>query len=96
MTAAPPSESRPSESSEPLSLTLLTRPECGLCEEMLAALGSLAARTRLPPLRIVDVDSDPEWQRRYGLKIPVLLLGGTLVCSHRLDAPELLRLLKRP
>ncbi len=98
MTAAPPSEPAPSEPHppEPLALTLLTRPECGLCDEMLAALRALATRANLPPLRIVDVDSEPQWQRRYGLKIPVLLLGGTLVCSHRLDAPELLRLLERP
>jgi hypothetical protein len=35
-------------------------------------------------------------QRRYGLKIPVLLWGETLLCAHRLDVDELLRLLKRP
>jgi len=50
----------------------------------------------LPPLTIIDVDSDPQLQRRYGLKIPVLLLDSALVCSGRLDAPELLRLLERP
>ncbi len=72
------------------------RPECGLCEEMLAALHALGARVALPPLELVDVDSDAQLQRRYGLKIPVLLWGTTLVCAHRLDAPELLRLLRRP
>jgi len=77
------------------ALTLLTRPECGLCEEMLAELRTLAVRTRLPPLTIRDVDSEPQWQRRYGLKIPVLLLDSTLVCAHRLDAAELMRLLNR-
>jgi hypothetical protein len=78
------------------ALTLLTRAECGLCDEMQAELRALAVRVTLPPLTIIDVDSDPQLQRRYGLKIPVLLLDSALVCSGRLDAPELLRLLERP
>ena len=77
-------------------LTLLTRPECGLCEEMQHALRALAARVPLPQVAIVDVDSDPALSRRYGLKIPVLLLDSVPVCSHRFDAAELLRLLNRP
>jgi hypothetical protein len=77
-------------------LRLLTRPECGLCEEMLSQLQSLGRRVALPPLEIIDVDSDSQLQRRYGLKIPVLLWGETPVCAHRLDADELLRLLRRP
>ena len=84
------------QASGPPTLTLLPRPECGLCEEMHAALRGLARRAVLPPLTIVDVDSDAQLQRRYGLKIPVLLLGATLVCSQHLDASELLRLLERP
>lgn len=73
---------------------LLTRAECGLCEEFEHELQQLATRTSLPPLRLVDVDSDPELARRYGLDIPVLLWGGARVCQHRLDAQELLRLLR--
>jgi hypothetical protein len=78
------------------ALTLLTRPECGLCEEMLAELRALGLRVSLPELSVIDVDSDAELQRRYGLKIPVLLLDSVPVCSHRLDAAELQRLLRRP
>jgi hypothetical protein len=85
-----------SRASGDAGLTLLMRPECGLCEQMLVELRALSAREPLPPLAIVDVDSDPQMQRRYGLKIPVLLLDSTLVCSRRLDAAELLRMLKRP
>jgi hypothetical protein len=77
-------------------LTLLTRPECGLCEDMLAELRTLRLRVSLPDLAVIDVDSDPELQRRYGLKIPVLLLDSVPVCTHRLDAAELQRLLRRP
>jgi hypothetical protein len=76
------------------TLTLLTRAECGLCEDMLNELQALRARHALPPLRLLDVDSDPQLQRRYGLKIPVLLLDQIPVCSARLDQAELLRALR--
>ncbi|HEX4378234.1 MAG TPA: glutaredoxin family protein [Steroidobacteraceae bacterium] len=76
------------------ALVLLTRPECELCEHMLAQLSALGRRFPLPPVEVRDVDSDPELQRRYRLKIPVLLMDGVPVCSVQLDAPELLRLLR--
>jgi hypothetical protein len=50
---------------------------------------------QLPPLQRIDVDSNPELVRRYGLDIPVLLWGGVKVCEHRLDEQELRRLLRR-
>ena len=76
-------------------LLLLTRPDCGLCEEMRDDLAAFAAGQPLPPLQLLDVDADPQLARRYGLKIPVLLLDGALVCSQRLDTAELRRLLQR-
>jgi Glutaredoxin-like domain (DUF836) len=74
-------------------LTLLTRAECGLCDDMLQELTALGVRHALPPLALLEVDSDRELQRRYGLKIPVLLLDAIPVCHGRLDAAELLRVL---
>jgi len=74
-----------------LRFTVISREGCDLCDEMLAELEphrvSLGAE-----LSVVDVDSDPELQRRYGLKVPVLLLDGELVCYGRLDVDELNRL----
>lgn len=82
-------------SPDPLrGLCLLTRPECGLCEEFLGEFQSLASRQVLPPLSVVDVDEHPGLARRHGLDIPVLLWDGIVVCRHRFDAGELLRLLR--
>jgi hypothetical protein len=61
---------------------------------MLAELQTLGRTVALPPSDVVDVDSDPELTRRYGLNVPVLLLDGTVVCRHRLDSAELRRLLR--
>jgi thiol-disulfide isomerase/thioredoxin len=75
-------------------LHLLSRPDCPLCEEFAAELEQLGRELALPALDWVDVDSDPQLARRYGLDIPVLLLDGVKVCQHRLDAAELKRLLR--
>ena len=75
-------------------LTVISRHDCELCETMLAELAALGRSISLPPIEIVDVDSDPRLLRRHGLHVPVLLLDGTVVCRHRLDAAELARLLR--
>ena len=73
---------------------MVHRQDCDLCDEMVAELEALARRVRLPPITVVDVDADPELVRRHGLHVPVLLFDGTVVCRHRLDTDELLRLLR--
>jgi len=75
-------------------LTLVQRHDCELCEAMHAELSALARRIALPPLELADVDADPQLLRRHGLDVPVLLLDGSVVCRHRLDPEELLRLLR--
>jgi glutaredoxin-like protein DUF836 len=74
-------------------LTLVHRHDCALCDEMLAELERLGRSVALPPLTVVDVDADPLLRRRYGHDVPVLLLDASVVCRHRLDRDELLRLL---
>ena len=61
---------------------------------MVAELRALERTMTLPPIELLDVDADPVLKRRYGLDVPVLLLDGTVVCRHRLDAGELKRLLR--
>ena len=61
---------------------------------MLADLAALRASLTLPAIDVIDVDTDPDLARRYGLNVPVLLLDGVVVCRHRLDVPELTRLLR--
>ena len=78
----------------PPRLTIVHRRECELCDRMVAELAALGRREALPQVTVVDVDGDPELQRRYGLQVPVLLLDGTVVCRQHLDRSELLRLLR--
>jgi hypothetical protein len=67
---------------------LLGRPDCPLCAEFREALEQ-AFPGRFE-VREACVDDDPGWQRRYGLKIPVLLdASGALLCATRFDPAAL-------
>jgi hypothetical protein len=77
----------------PAGLVVLSREGCGLCEDMLHALAELERSQAIPAVSVVDVDSDAELARRFGLKVPVLLLDGTAICHYTLNSKELLRLL---
>jgi hypothetical protein len=79
----------------PGGLVVLSREGCGLCEEMLHDLAKLEAANTVPAVTIVDVDSDVELARQYGLKVPVLLLDGSVICHYTLNSNELLRLIHR-
>lgn len=76
----------------PSGLVMLSREGCGLCADMLHALAELERTSAIPPLTVVDVDADPELQRRFGLKVPVLLLDGSVICHYTLNSNEVLRL----
>jgi hypothetical protein len=80
----------------PAGLVVLSREGCHLCEDMVRALAELERAQSVPPVSIVDVDSEPELARRFGLKVPVLLLDGSVICHYTLNSHELLRLVARP
>jgi glutaredoxin-like protein DUF836 len=63
-------------------LVLYSRKYCHLCDEMLAALSALDAT--LSP-EVMDVDSDPALEARFGEHVPVLMLGDVELSRHRLD-----------
>jgi hypothetical protein len=71
-----------------------SRGNCPLCDEFIAELARLLAPFD-ETVDLRDVDADPLAQRRYGLKIPVLTVDGSLVCHGRLDAAVVTRLLAR-
>jgi ABC-type uncharacterized transport system ATPase subunit len=80
----------------PQGLVVISREGCGLCDEMLHALADLELSRALPPVTVVDVDSDAELVRQFGLKVPVLLLDGSVICHYTLNSNELLRLIGPP
>jgi hypothetical protein len=73
-------------------LTLYSRPECHLCEALLADLVPLLR----PDVTVetVDVDSSVALERRYGLRIPVLAAGELELSGYPLDRDRVRRYLE--
>ena len=78
---------------EQASLTLYTGPDCSLCEDVKAELVSLGAHRHFD-LHEVDITTDRELKKRYGLSIPVLELDGEPIFSGKVDPAELRHALK--
>ena len=69
-------------------VTLYTREDCSLCEEMKGVVREVAAEI---PLEVeeVDVDRDPDLREKLGSEVPVLFINGRKTFKYRVAAREL-------
>lgn len=72
---------------------LYSRRGCHLCEILVEQLLPLI-RGRAE-VEVLDIDSSPQWQSDYDIRVPVLEFDGHLVCQHRLDRQALEAVLAR-
>ena len=75
------------------SVVLYGKPGCCLCDEAREAVAIVRARHPFE-LEEVDVSIDPDLQRRYGERIPVLVLDGDELFEGHVEADELARRLQ--
>ena len=66
-----------------MSLVLVTRRNCHLCDEALAILHDLGAQPDL-----ADVDSDDRLFDQYDWRVPVLMLEGRVVAEGRMTQDQ--------
>ena len=78
-------ESAVPEAIERRHLTLLVRAYCHLCDDMRDALAPLAARFGWA-IDEIDIDADAALEKQWGESVPVLLVGKSELCRHRIDA----------
>lgn len=72
-------------------LQIYSRKGCHLCEILIEELlplvrGGLAIEVR-------DIDSRPEWQAKYGIRVPVVEYEGRVICQYRVDGKAISALL---
>jgi len=67
---------------------LYSRQYCHLCDDMLAALEVLRGELGFG-LEVIDVDAEPELERRYNELVPVLMHGARELARWRLDPAAL-------
>ena len=77
-----------------LTLTLYSRPDCCLCEEMKTVLAQVRRDISFD-LEEVNISTDPELEARFGQEIPVLFVNGRKAFKYRLTVSELRRRLER-
>jgi thioredoxin-like negative regulator of GroEL len=79
---------------DPLALIIYSRPGCHLCEEMKTLVTRVISQTRSAArLEEINVETDADLERQFGLEIPVLLLEGKKVAKFRVSEEVLTRLL---
>jgi len=74
-------------------LTVYSRPECHLCDELIDELAPLLAGRA--SIEVVDISASDDLSRRFGLKIPVLMHGDEELARYRLDRARLDQFLER-
>ena len=75
-------------------VVVLTRQGCHLCDEAIAQVAAVCAETG-QAYGVVDVDSDPELQRRYTDQVPVTFVDGAQHDVWRVDPVRLRAALMR-
>ena len=73
-------------------VTIYSRPECHLCEEM-KAIVQIVGRDMPFDLDEIDISRDPSLEMRYGPEIPVLEIDGKKAAKFRVGEEELRRIL---
>jgi hypothetical protein len=73
-------------------LVLYVREGCHLCEQFLVEL-SVDLGPAVERLAIVDVDRDADLATRFGLRVPVLVSDGEVLCEGVYDGPGVRRAL---
>ncbi|HET9445372.1 MAG TPA: glutaredoxin family protein [Steroidobacteraceae bacterium] len=74
--------------------TVYSRADCSLCERMLEELAELLGPQAAAAVQVVDIEGQPELERRYGTRIPVLMADDEFVCACRLDTERVRALLQ--
>ncbi len=77
-----------------LSLTLYSRTDCCLCDDMKKVLATVR-RDVVFQLGEINVSNDPILESRYGFDVPVLLVNGRRAFKYRLTERALRRTLSR-
>lgn len=73
-----------------LVFTVYTRPNCHLCEQLVADLNQvLTSKNVQAELEWVDIEADLALLQQHGQRVPVLTLAGKEICFGRLDVSAL-------
>lgn len=71
-----------------VTVTVYTRDECPLCEDVLDAVARVAADVPIER-RVVNVDDDAELREEYGERVPYVFVDGVPKFKYRVNEAAL-------
>ena len=75
-------------------LTLYSRQDCCLCDEMKSIIHGVAVKIPID-LEEIDIDASAELREKFGDQVPVLFIDDRKAFRYRVTARELTKRLKR-
>jgi len=75
-----------------IAVTIYSRQGCHLCDQMKAVVERVGRSVAIA-VEEVDISTDPALEARFGVDIPVLLVGGRKAAKYRVTEEELRRIL---
>ena len=78
-----------------VKITLYTKPECGLCEEVEETIAAVRAAGHPFDLERRNILDDLADYERYKHDIPVVLVNGREIARHRMTEAQLVEALSR-
>jgi len=79
---------------ERIRVIMYAKPGCHLCEEAERVLATVDCAD-LFDLEIINIERDEDLRRRYGERIPVILIEGVEAFQYRVDPRAFCRLVRR-
>jgi glutaredoxin len=73
-----------------MTVVLVTREGCHLCDDALSLLQDLGVQPEL-----ADVDSDDELHRLYDFRVPVVIVDGRVAAEGKITRDQLVGVLSR-
>lgn len=74
-----------------ISLTLLTRNSCPLCDKMKAVIRNVQQSQRLT-IDEIDISTQPDLEEKWGNDVPVLLKEDRVVAKHKVSSRRLIEI----
>ncbi|MEY4039289.1 MAG: hypothetical protein RLZZ52_157 [Actinomycetota bacterium] len=79
-----------------ITITLIGKPACHLCEDAEQVVSDVLAQLEMPSVRVesLSIEDDEDLHDEYWEQIPVLLINGKVHNYWRIDADRLTKALK--
>ena len=70
-----------------VQVDIYSRPGCHLCDEAKVVIERVQRRLGFA-VRVIDVETDPEFERKFGEEIPVVFINGVKAFKYHVDEAE--------